>query len=617
MNNTKLKQMILYGLAIAAARFPLAGCYPFIPAIFTAVYLQEVNRTLLLIFSIFGMTLFLPVQAMAKYMMILFVTGISIKFIEWFNKSCRVRHGAIVTGVSIVILTFAGELLQIRSRGMIWIGILESVFVAGLIILVSPLLHLLPEGFGRKKTVKKERQIIMAENGEKLQSYAESFNGLSKLFSQMSRYKDGFGVEEFGRMQQEIAGKICVSCSQCAVCWQEETSPMYQIFHGLIHSLERIGTPDREITAQLSECCPYFEVIIEEAAGVFEKAQLNLAWYNRLVENREVIAQQLDAMAYIMKDCAKEYKNITNEESKLLSAVKYQLKERGIGVEDIQLFEKMNKKLMVQIRVVSKWGGYISVKELGKAVSEGLKKSMVPAKNSKSLVGKESLVLCFEENPKYHALHGVARLTKDGAQISGDNFSFLNLEGGQSVLTLSDGMGSGIRACKESEMVIELIEKFLETGFQKETAIRMMNSAMVMQGEDGMFSTVDLASIDLYTGMCEFYKIGAAATFIKRGDEVECIQSASLPAGIFHQIEIEKSSRQLLDGDFVVLVSDGVMDYLHVPAPEETIREILENIQINNPGQLAKHILERILLYTAGNVPDDMTVLTAGIWEKG
>ena len=63
-------------------------------------------------------------------------------------------------------------------------------------------------------------------------------------------------------------------------------------------------------------------------------------------------------------------------------------------------------------------------------------------------------------------------------------------------------------------------------------------------------------------------------------------------------------------------MTDGVLDYLRVPSPEETLREILETIETNNPGQLAKQVLERILLFTAGKVPDDMTVLAAGIWEK-
>ena len=33
------------------------------------------------------------------------------------------------------------------------------------------------------------------------------------------------------------------------------------------------------------------------------------------------------------------------------------------------------------------------------------------------------------------------------------------------MLGLSDGMGSGSAACKESEMVLDLVERFLEAGF--------------------------------------------------------------------------------------------------------------------------------------------------------
>ena len=98
----------------------------------------------------------------------------------------------------------------------------------------------------------------------------------------------------------------------------------------------------------------------------------------------------------------------------------------------------------------------------------------------------------------------MARLVKEGASVSGDNFSFQELVDGEFVMSLSDGMGSGSRACKESEMVIELIEKFLEAGFSKETAIRMMNSAMVIRGEDDLFSTVDISALNLYDGNCTF-----------------------------------------------------------------------------------------------------------------
>ncbi len=616
MNRRKWKEIALYFAAAITARAEFAGCYPLIPGVFAAVCMEEVNKTLLLIFSIFGMALFTSVQAMAKYTMVLLITGVVVKLAEWAYKSCRIYVGAGAAAVSVLLLTMAGELLLIRNRAAIWMGVLEAVLVYTLVLVLSPVVHIFLEErllyvFGKKDTGQ-----TAPEHGEKLQTYARSFSGLSRIFSQMEGMKREFEPEEMGKMQQEITGKICMSCDQCAICWQEETSPMYELFFRLFHSIQKRGSAEEEVHRELAGCCPYSDSIVEEAVGIFEKARLNLAWYNRLLENRGIIAEQLDAMAYIMEDCAREYRDVSQQEARLLSSVKYRLKERGIQVKQIHLYQRHNEKLSLQIKASSKWGNCVPIKELAKAASQGLKRDMVPGKYTRTLVGKEEVFLTFEEDTLFHVLQGVARLTKDHAQVSGDSFSFLELEGGECVMALSDGMGSGIDACKESEMVIELIEKFLESGFQKETAIRMMNSAMVIQGEDGIFSTVDLASMDLYTGTCEFYKIGAAAAFIKHGEEVECISSASLPAGIFHQIEIEKSSRQLEDGDFVVLLSDGVLDYLRVPMPEETMREILETIECNNPGQMAKQILERILLFTAGKVPDDMTVLVTGIWEK-
>lgn len=614
MNKTKWKEIILYMLAVLVSKGRLAGCYPLIPGFFAVAFMEGGNRTLLLIFTIFGMALFIPVQAMAKYTMALLLTGLVIRLWEWANRSCSAWIGAFAAGGSVLLLTVAGEIIQVRERAALWMGILESVFVCTMVMAAAPVLQrFLLEGAPDWRVGVTRRE---PEHGEKLQNYAKSFNGLSQIFSQMENFKGNFEPEEMGRMQQEIAGKVCISCSQCAICWQEESSPMYSLFLRLFHSIEKRGGAAEEVHQELSSYCPHSDSIVEEALEVFEKARLNLAWYNRLLENRGIIAEQLDAMAYIMEDCAREYKDISGREAKLLGAVKYRLKERGALAKDIRLYQRQNGKMSLQMTAASRWGNCITVKEMAKAVSQGLKRDMVPGKYTRSLIGREESFLVFEEDTLYHTLQGVARLTKDHAQISGDSFSFLELEGGECVLALSDGMGSGIHACKESEMVIELIEKFLEAGFRKETAIRMMNSAMVIQGEEGSFSTVDMASMDLYTGMCEFYKIGAAATYIKRGEEVECISSASLPAGIFHQLEIERSSRQLKSGDFVVLVTDGVTDCLQVPMPEETMQEILGSLDTNNPEQMAKQVLERILICTESKVPDDMTVLVAGIWEK-
>ena len=91
-------------------------------------------------------------------------------------------------------------------------------------------------------------------------------------------------------------------------------------------------------------------------------------------------------------------------------------------------------------------------------------------------------------------------------------------------------MGSGEKACADSTMVVELMQKFLEAGFQIETAIQMINSSLVSGEENANMSTLDLCSIDLYSGECRFVKVGSSSSYIKRQHLVDRI-SAGIPLG--------------------------------------------------------------------------------------
>ena len=144
----------------------------------------------------------------------------------------------------------------------------------------------------------------------------------------------------------------------------------------------------------------------------------------------------------------------------------------------------------------------------------------------------------------------------------------------------------------------------------------MMNSAMVIRGEDDLYSTVDICSLDLYTGCCELYKIGAATTFIKHKEFVERVESSSLPVGVTHRMELASTKRDLENGDFLVMVSDGVLEYLQEEDPDLAMCGILKNISMKHPGQMADAVLEEVLERTGGKAADDMTVLVCGVWKK-
>ena len=240
----------------------------------------------------------------------------------------------------------------------------------------------------------------------------------------------------------------------------------------------------------------------------------------------------------------------------------------------------------------------------------------MPAKDTKALLGEREARIAFLENTRLTAGYGVAKAVRDGEQVSGDNFSFQILDDGRCVMSLSDGMGSGTSACKESEMVIDLIEKFMESGFRPDTALQMMNSAMVTHGENNLFSTVDVTCIDMDSGEAEIYKIGASDTFIRHGDRVEWLEDHSMPVGVFMSQKPGRQEIRLEPGDFVVMVTDGVLEHLYVDDARETAADIIRGIDTENPAQFAREVLEQILLFTGGRVRDDMTVLAAGLWER-
>ena len=164
--------------------------------------------------------------------------------------------------------------------------------------------------------------------------------------------------------------------------------------------------------------------------------------------------------------------------------------------------------------------------------------------------------------------------------------------------------------------VVELLEQFMESGFSQETAAKMVNSALVLKGREGMFSTVDICAVDLYTGVCNFLKAGAASTFIKRDHWVESITSESLAAGLVQQIDFETASRKLYHGDYLIMMTDGVLDALPAQKEEETMKEIIMDVHEDSPKDFGRGILERVLGYSDYRARDDMTVLVAGVWKK-
>jgi stage II sporulation protein E len=334
-----------------------------------------------------------------------------------------------------------------------------------------------------------------------------------------------------------------------------------------------------------------------------------------MIENRMAMAQQLSETSQLLKHVSESLYEITQADPQMEEQLRKKLKKRQILLKQAWVMDRVEGKRQVFLTMRARGGQCISMTEAAQVLSEVCHCAMAPAEGSRCIVNGEFHLTQFVEDTAFQVRFGVSRLTREDEQVSGDNY-ICRQEDGRFVMCLSDGMGSGMDACRESETVVELLEQFLESGFTQETAARMVNSALVLNGRDGMFSTVDMCALDLYSGICSFLKAGASATFIRRDHWVESIESESLAAGLVQQMDFESVSRKLYHGDYLIMMTDGVLDALPLDREEDTMKEIILDVGEDTPKEMSRGILERVLGYCDFHARDDMTILVAGIWKK-
>lgn len=381
-------------------------------------------------------------------------------------------------------------------------------------------------------------------------------------------------------------------------------------------------------TAQVSELCrrkllnyaDTFYELSKSYDGDFKAMdgdRQNLLAERRLWENRQIICGHLTEMAKIMTEIACEVLCFVPMEEKKKRTIVNALREEGIRAENICYLPQSKGRQAVVLTLSTEKRGGFSAEEAADMVSVLLDKRLQLSVSSPCLIEKEAHSFILEEEADFLVLTGFSRAVKENETISGDNFAVLEAEKGRITVMLSDGTGSGEQAGKDSERVLDLMEKLLEAGYGTDAAINMVNTSLFAAGEDQNHPTLDICDIDLYDGSCRLQKIGGAVTFLKREHKVEQLKSGTLPLGIFQQVEVQPIDRRLRDGDYLIMVSDGVIDALGNRDYENTLEEVISEIQEQNPGEIAEKLLRTVVCAGGGHISDDMTVGVIGVWEQG
>jgi stage II sporulation protein E len=455
---------------------------------------------------------------------------------------------------------------------------------------------------------------------ERLNKFSRTFKELSKTLSEIAQTKVVTDKQDISFLFDRVADKVCKDCSLCLHCWDRNFYNTYQVMFKIIEKIDKKGRIDEnDIPEYFMERCERIREFVEAVNNIFEIFKVDMVWKSKMGEGRALVSQQLEGLSNAISGLAAEIGTDIHFKSDFEDSILQELCKEGIKASDIIVFENKWGKYEIDIFHKGCGGRRSCVSTIERVVMRVVGRKMVKEDTDCHQNARNGLCILklLEEEP-FKVTTGIARAAKHDFSVSGDSYSFMSTGDGKYIVALSDGMGSGNRAANQSRAAISLLEQFMESGFDKDTAIKLINSILVLKSSDDSFATIDLSVIDLFSGEAEFVKVGAVTTFIKREDRVESIKSVTLPAGILSNIETELIHKKLDKGGFIVMVSDGVLDSFKSGEEEgekAAVRLLLDSSS-TNPQEIADTILDEAYRRSDDKPADDMTVIVAKIWKR-
>ena len=356
------------------------------------------------------------------------------------------------------------------------------------------------------------------------------------------------------------------------------------------------------------------EQIIKAVNYAYKTSKTDFIWEEKVRTNKKNVQAQLDGVSKAISSIAVKMEKNMKEEEEFVDVNKkaiVALEIKGIIVDEIEINKKDNRFFIdVYLKEDSKITENTDIEKIKKVLEKVLnEKLMINDSKTKKINKQGKRGFSYLSEDKYLLQIGQATKIKDNSPVSGDSILQIRLNDGKYLIALSDGMGSGPEARKSSQIAIKMLERLLMSGFDKDTSIDLINTTIMNVNEE-IFATLDIAIIDLYNGKIEFIKNGACPTYVKNNKKVQIIKSLSLPAGILENINLTTYDKDIENQEIIVLCSDGILDAnVEYKNKELWVKYMLEDIEISNCQKIADIILNEAIDNNYGKAKDDMSII--------
>lgn len=206
----------------------------------------------------------------------------------------------------------------------------------------------------------------------------------------------------------------------------------------------------------------------------------------------------------------------------------------------------------------------------------------------------------------------VARLNIASAQVSGDYYDFVDMDGSCG-LVIADVSGKGLPASLLASNLQASIRALATHRSEPAAIFSAVNTTLYESTDPERFATAFLACLDPLSGAIRYANAGHNYPLLRRSNgQIEELARGATPLGAFPGVEYRESQTGLEPGDVLVLYTDGVTETEDATG-DQFGEEGLEALVYDCHGCSAETIVERIRdavdRHGEGSAGDDMTLI--------
>ena len=508
--------------------------------------------------------------------------------------------GQVAVGVS-CCMTFCGCCVIGGLDEVFWLPMIECAAATAAFMLVPSVWLTKAVEYVRKNGVVKD-DIVNLQVASILKRASGNIYSFCKTVDDVSERLDRVINPEVNKLFFEIQQNVCDGCSRKTACWSMDFDATAGDILAIM-GLEKRGKGKLQLE---KHCSRLHELKGQIAKG---KAQYSMSMLSKTKnrEMRRLLTEQFSGMGDFLDELSRKIEQSRTIDSVKSMALRSVVIDNGVYIDSISCFCCDEGRLGVEISCFERpfETDYKAIKQILEDVTGHI------FDEPDISVTDMGTFIRFEEKATYYLIVGTAQrpFVKDAP--CGDSVACCKRSDVSSAVLLSDGMGTGSSAALDSSMAVTLMQKLVSSGFSFESAVKLVNTSLIMKSTDESMATLDGLCVNLYTGEAEFYKAGAAISLIRSDREIFVVEESSLPLGILREVSFARTKISLKSGDIVLLVSDGI-----TAGDCGWINDELLSWSTNNMDDLAGHIVQLAALRQDRFTGDDLTAVAVKLVER-